>query len=126
MNTNTRRSSFLTKPQTSPISEVLRYLPRLTTSPSGTVDFSASDPAVLSQLATNADTACKTMLRGLSAVGILMSHAGPEIEDGSLSADAVEALGLLVSEIGELSGMLVTLKENCGLGWDALPVSQSC
>lgn len=52
----------------------------------------------------------------MAAMGSLMSHAGPEIEDGSISAESVEALGSLMAELSELSGLLIALQVNCQRG----------
>lgn len=95
------------------IADLLLHLPGLKTNAAGIVDFAGSDAELLQTLADNADSACKVLLRGMSAIGSLLAHAGPEIEDGSVSADALEAVGVLLSEMSELSGMLLALDGNC-------------
>lgn len=95
------------------IADLLVHLPMLATRKSGVVDFDQSDSLVLARLALNADASCKTVLRGMSAMGNLMSHAGPEVEDGTISPDDFEALGNFMAQMTEFSGMLVALQTNC-------------
>lgn len=95
------------------IADLLMYLPHLKTTPAGNVSFDESDPALLSRLADNAGSGYKIVLRGTAAIGTVLSHAGPQIADGTIAKDSVEALGALVAELSELCGMLVALDVNC-------------
>lgn len=88
-------------------------LPRLVTDANGNIDFPASAPALLVKIADNADTAVGAIQLGVASIGRLMSFAAPEIEDGTVSSDTVEALGWLLAEMGELAAALTVLGARC-------------
>jgi hypothetical protein len=88
-------------------------LPRLQCDKDGCVDFAASDAALLVQLADDAETAVSAISLGISAIGNLMAYAAPEIEDGTVSSDTVEALGWHLAETGELAAVLAVLAAHC-------------
>lgn len=64
-------------------------------------------------LAERAETVMAVCQSGMAAVGQLMAHASPVIEDGTVSADSVEALGWLIAELGDLSGYCFVLASEC-------------
>lgn len=86
-----------------PMRDLLLQLPLLTVTPELDIDYAAADPALLVQLADNAETAMRTIHLGLSAVGLLLAHSAPEIETGDIPGDATEALGWLLAELGEFA-----------------------
>ena len=71
----------------------------VTASPSRPAD--ARPPSVLLELVEQAEAGAGALNLGISAVGTLMAHAAVPIEDGSISADTVEALGWLLGELGK-------------------------
>ena len=88
-----------------PIRDLLLLLPHLSVTAKLDIDYAAADPALLVQLADNAETAMLTIHLGMSAMGQLLARSAPEVECGELSGDAVEALGWLMSELGELAAV---------------------
>ena len=95
------------------MSDLVVQLPRLVTDASGGVDFAASDPAVLVKIADDAETAAGVINLGVAAIGNLIAYAAPEVEDGTISSDTVEALGWLLAELGELAARCAVLGMHC-------------
>lgn len=79
----------------------------------GDPDLRATDEAVLERLATHAQASAAAMNLGMSAVGSLMACAAPECEDKSIGADAIEALGWLLAELGATTALLIRLARLC-------------
>lgn len=100
-------------PSAPSLAEVLTSLPQLKTTSSGNVDFAASDLIVLAHIAGSAASSSKVLLGGIAAIGSLLAHAGPEIEDGTVNPATIEAVGLLLADLGVVSGMLVSLEACC-------------
>ena len=73
--------------------DMLAVLPRLAISSAGEVDYSASNPADLSALAEHAQDTMQVAQLGLSAIGLLLVRAAPEMDTGEISGDAIESLG---------------------------------
>jgi len=93
--------------------DLLAQLPRLVTDAAGSVDFAASDPAVLVKIADDAETAAGVISLGVAAIGNLIAYTAPEVEDGTVSSDTVEALGWLLAELGELAARCAVLGMHC-------------
>ncbi len=96
-----------------PARRLLQLLPLLVATPGQVVSYPHVEPALLAQLADDADVLMSTLQMGLSAVGQLMAHAAPEVEDGTFSSDMVEALGWFLSEVSEISFTLMPLIASC-------------
>lgn len=96
-----------------PARRLLQLLPLLVATPGQVVSYAHVEPALLAQLADDADVLMSTLQMGLSAVGQLMAHAAPEVEDGTFSSDMVEALGWFMSEVSEISFTLMPLVVAC-------------
>jgi hypothetical protein len=96
-----------------PARRLLLLLPLLVATPGHVVSYAHVEPALLEQLADDADVLMSTLQMGLSAVGQLMAHAAPEVEDGTFSSDMVEALGWFLSEVSEISFTLMPLVVAC-------------
>ena len=64
-------------------------------------------------LAESAETVMAVCQNGMAAVGQLMAHSSPVIEDGTVGADSVESLGWLIAELGALSGYCMVLASEC-------------
>lgn len=96
-----------------PVRWLVRSLPLLPTTSRGAIDYATADPILLRQIAEAADTLTRSFHLGTSAIGQLMAHAAPELEDGTVSSDAVEALGWLLSALGEMGAQMAVLALQC-------------
>lgn len=97
-----------------PIRDFLLQLPHLTVTAELDIDYAAAaDPALLVQLADNAETAMRTIHLGISATGQLLARSAPEIECGEVSGDAIEALGWLTAELGEFAAVAHSIAVAC-------------
>jgi hypothetical protein len=76
-----------------PLRSLLLLLPLLSAQPGSKVVYGVADPDLLVQLAEDAEAVIGTVQLGSSAIGQLMAHAAPEIEDRTVCSDTVEALG---------------------------------
>jgi hypothetical protein len=61
------------------------------------------------QLAANATTVMGICNQGMAAIGHLLAHSAPVIEDGTIGADTVEALGWLLAELGDMAAYCMVL-----------------
>jgi hypothetical protein len=61
----------------------------------------------------NAATVMSVCHNGLAALGHLLAHSSPVIEDGTIGADSIEALGWLMAEIGDLAAVCAVLNAEC-------------
>lgn len=76
--------------------------------------MSPQDQAVLRQrIAANAATVMAVCQNGLGSLGHLLAHSSLLIEDGTVGADSVEALGWLMAEIGDLAAACAVLSSEC-------------
>ena len=96
-----------------PAIRLLQLLPLLVATPGQVVSYAHVEPVLLEQIADDADVLMSTLQMGVAAVGQLMAHAAPEVEDGTFSSDMVEALGWFLSEVSELSFTLMPLIASC-------------
>ena len=62
-----------------PARDLLHQLPMLPTRPDLSVDYEAADAALLLALAENSETVMNTFQHGLSALGVILAHASPEV-----------------------------------------------
>ena len=67
------------------------------------IDYSTADPALLVQLADASEAVLLIVHIGTSAVGRLLARAATEPVGSEEFADAVEALGWLVTELNDLA-----------------------
>lgn len=96
-----------------PLRSLLLLLPLLNAQPGSKVTYEMVDPALLVQLAEDAEAVIGTVQLGSSAIGQLMAHAAPEIEDRTVCSDTVEALGWLLSELNDAAATLMVLTAEC-------------
>lgn len=96
-----------------PMRDLILQLPLLNVTPTLEIDYPAADAALLVQVADNAETAMHVVQLGLSAVGQLLVRAAPEVEAGEISGDSIEALGWLMSELGDFSATAFALASAC-------------
>jgi hypothetical protein len=92
---------------------LVRALPSAHAFPEGGIDFEATPAALLASLADNAEVTAAGLSRGLSAVGNLIPYAAPELGDGTISADTIEALGWLMTELGDMAAACLVLATLC-------------
>ena len=97
---------------TRPMRELLLRLPLLPTTPDHRIDYEAADPALLMQLAENAETVMNTINLGLSAVGTILAHASPEV-GSEISGYTIEALGWHIAESADAAAALLSLAHAC-------------
>jgi hypothetical protein len=75
---------------------------------------SVSIPNSLRQpLTENAETVMAVCQNGMAALGQLLAHSSPVIEDGTVGADSIEALGWLIAELGDLTAYCLVLAAEC-------------
>ncbi len=96
-----------------PMRDLLLLLPQLPVSAQGRPDFDAAPPALLVQLAESAEVLQNTFNLGVAAIGQLLAHASPEIDDGTVGQDTVEAIGWLLSELGTGAAICFELSAPC-------------
>jgi hypothetical protein len=71
---------------------------------------SAATADILRQrIAVNAETVMAVCHNGLGALGHLLAHSSPVVEDGTVGADSLEALGWLMAEVGDLAAVCSVL-----------------
>jgi hypothetical protein len=97
---------------TRPMRELLLQLPSLPTTPDHHIDYEAADPALLMQLAENAETMMNTINLGLSAVGTILAHASPEV-GSEIAGYTIEALGWHIAESADAAAALLSLAHAC-------------
>ena len=75
---------------------------------------SASIPVNMRQhLSENAEIVMAVCQNGMAALVHLLAHSSPVIEDGTVGADSVEALGWLIAELGGLTAYCLVLAAEC-------------
>ena len=97
---------------TRPTRDLLLQLPLLPTTPDHRIDYEAADPAMLAQLAENAETVVNAINMGLSAVGTILAHAASEV-GSEIGGDTIEALGWFIAETSDVSASLLSLVMAC-------------
>lgn len=92
---------------------LIAALPSAHSGADGGIDFAATPPALLATVADSAELTAAGLGRGLSAVGNLIPYAAPEMGDGTVSADTIEALGWLITELGDMAAACLVLATRC-------------
>ncbi|MCY1163815.1 hypothetical protein D9M73_36760 [compost metagenome] len=98
-----------------PMRSLLSNLPKLPTTKDLSIDFPAADPALLLTLAEDAEMLVGVMHLGIGSIGQLLSQSAVALEDGTTSADCLEALGYLMAELGDMAASCTTLAGHCRL-----------
>ena len=96
-----------------PLRDLLLLMPLLNVGNRGDLDYEASDPGLLKQVAANADLSMRTLHRGTAAIGRLLVAVSPEIGTGEFSAATMESLGWLLVELGDLASTAQCLSVVC-------------
>ena len=86
-------------PRHRPMRDMLAVLPKLAISSAGEVDYAASNPADLSALAEHAQDTMQVAQLGLSAIGLLLVRAAPEMDPCSATACSSSGSGLRMSAL---------------------------
>lgn len=95
-----------------PMRELLNHLRQVQTAAGR--NGSCSIPTSLQQpLSENAETVMAVCQNGMAALGQLLAHSSPVIEDGTVGADSVEALGWLIAELGDMTAYCLVLAAEC-------------
>ncbi len=98
-----------------PMRRMLSNLPKLPTTNDLSVDFPAADPALLLCIAEDAETLMAVMHLGVGSIGQMLAQSALALEDGTTSADCLEALGFLMAELGDMAASCMTLAGHCRL-----------
>ncbi len=96
-----------------PLQDLLLLMPLLPVNDRGEIDYNAAAPELLNQIGANADLTMRTLHRGTAAIGRLLVTVSPEIGTGEFSADAMESIGWLLAEIGDLAATAQCLSVAC-------------
>jgi hypothetical protein len=96
-----------------PTRDFLLQLPRLHVNSDHEIDYAASDPELLLQIASHAEVVQRTLQLGISAVGHLTARAAPEIELSEIPGDFVESLGWMLAELGDVLCIMQSLATAC-------------
>jgi hypothetical protein len=91
-----------------PFHDLLMVLPTVATK-DGALDMANTSQDALRRLAECADAVMLTANSGNAAMGKLIALCAADAEDGSFGADALEAVGWLIAELGELAALSATL-----------------
>ena len=95
-----------------PVRDLLHQLPLLLTRPDFGVDYEAADAALLLALAENGEAVISTFQQGLSALGVILAHASPEV-GSEIGRDTIEALGWFMAETADIAATLLVLTRAC-------------
>jgi len=96
-----------------PLRDLLLLMPHLQVRTEYNIDYAGCESALLYQIETCADTTMRTVHRGIAAIGKLLVYTSPEVGTGEFSADSTEALGFLISELGDLAATAHAIAASC-------------
>jgi hypothetical protein len=96
-----------------PMRDLLARLPTLPLTGEQDIDYAAADPALLVAIAEDAEILVGTMHNGVGAIGQLLANSAAMVEDGTISADCLEAVGFLMAELGDMAAGCMTLAAHC-------------
>lgn len=97
---------------TRPTRDLLLRLSLLPTAPDHRIDYEAANPELLLALADSAETVIATFNHGLSAMGIILAHASPEV-GSEIGSDTIESLGWFIGEAADMAASLLSLAHAC-------------
>ena len=95
-----------------PARDLLRQLPLLPTQPDCSVDYGAADAALLLALAENGEAVMSAFQHGLSALGVILAQASPEV-GSEIGSDTIEAPGWFMAETADIAAALLVLTRAC-------------
>jgi hypothetical protein len=97
----------------SPTAELLCLLPLLSAQPNKIVDYANTDPALLVQVAKNAEALLPILTKGLSSIGLLLAYSAHELESDAFPSGMTEHLGRFIAEASEMTATLLPLIQGC-------------
>lgn len=104
---------FVTEGGTTPLKDCLHLLPWLPIQTDGRIDYPAADPDLLLRLTHCATAGSQGIQLGIASIGRLLVHIAPEIGLGEVPAEAMESLGWLLAELGDVAAALMVLSAAC-------------
>ena len=119
MNSNTQRFGserpFSQSTRTNAVHPVRDLLSKLRqVQPEVTITGTTAIPHRLrAPMAESAETVMAVCQNGMAALGQLLAHSSPVIEDGTVGADSLEALGWLIAELGDMTAYCLVLAAEC-------------
>lgn len=96
-----------------PMVDLIRQLPCCEVTVTGEIDYDTSDPELIQPMGESAARVMAMVHRGIVAIGVLLAHATPEIEVGSLPVDIVADLGNLLAELACLAAQCDLIATHC-------------
>ncbi|HEX2548064.1 MAG TPA: hypothetical protein VHL79_24480 [Ramlibacter sp.] len=65
------------------------------------------------RLASSCEASLRTIHLGLASLGQLVARCSMELQDGTISTDAIENLGHLMAELGDLASECMRIAGDC-------------
>lgn len=96
-----------------PLRDLILLMPHLQVRSEFNIDYESAEPALLHQIGANATVTLRTIHRGTSAIGRLLVAVSPEVGTGELPADCMEAIGWLLTEMGDLATTAHAIATSC-------------
>ena len=96
-----------------PLRDLMLSLPHLQVRLEFQLDYESAEPALLYQIATNADMTMRTIHRGTAAIGRLLFAVSTDVGRDGLPAEDVAAIGTLLAALGDLAATAHTLSAGC-------------
>ena len=96
-----------------PTRELLRLLPLLDAKRSGVQAATLSPSELRERLAGSCEACLRTVHLGLAAVGQLIARCSLDLQDGTVDREAVENLGFLMAELGDLASECLRIAATC-------------
>lgn len=95
------------------IRNLFLLMPYLPVTTSAEIDYKAADPALLVQMADTAEATILMVHVSVSAIGQLLSRLTLFGSNDEVGADAVEALGWLLAELGDFAAVAFHIARAC-------------
>lgn len=88
-------------------------VPYMPVDANGAIDYGAADPALLVQVAHTAEVVVLMSHMSITAIGQILSRLTLFATDDEVGTDAIEVLGALLSELGDLAAVAVHVSRKC-------------
>jgi hypothetical protein len=96
-----------------PLRDLLLLMPHLQVRTASIIDYQSAEPALVHQVGINANVTMRIVHRGTAAIGRLLVAVYREGGNGPLPADCVQALGVLLAEMGDLADTCHSIAASC-------------
>jgi hypothetical protein len=93
--------------------ELLRLLPMIEAGRSSLQTPTLAPPDVRERLAASCEACLRTTHLGLAALGQLIARCSLDLQDGTIGQEAVENLGFLMAELGDLASECLRIAAAC-------------